>query len=797
MSTPHKLSGLGLKNSAVRNPIQAISVLMICLSLSCKNEKSQSLSASSDAVLAVQLLQKSLEPLPELDWQQQLSSGEIVKDELFDSELSTKVLDSFAITRTTGVFEAADQSFKETRYQLKSGLAPFQIGQEDNGLQFPLQLSAQGEVIIVTTHKDLSTARLAGSLNPKDWPLNAKKALALPSYTYVALPVKAAIATETNGSFLSKAWSISQKLRSFVSLSQAASLSATARGALSAEAHWLLEITKLAGTEVRVRLQRHRALEASLAAEAGAGALGDYRFVPYDRIERLLDIKQRYMERYDSTVQKITNLSDKLTKLDLVLPAKLAKVESWVNAKQRPELTEVFYQLKDKGDDLLGLLNFANDTVQAIENRIDTAITARVKEFEKNIDQVIEPVDEKLQRLSRRSLAASASIALESSFSNQVTHENDYIFDLNDKSAQYAFDQAVSGRALWLSKHDDLLKPQTPMLNFIIADRLADSGSNAVQRVATLASKSTSKGLGLRVSGLGAKTGFSETWRDHEVSVKLPSGASENWYSSIWSFDRNQSFLGQQSRENLSSGYLISGADTGTVGSYWFSLKSINKERVEAQTALGNSLNLLGSVGIGAGVHRLFFDDERNVDGFELLVALKPSGVNLIFDSAKVTDKVMWQTLQRVAETFDNQFGLPYNQIGARPAITQSLPEAEQACDVVAKEWGVAYCGFFANKVFERIKALRGATNSVTRMEAFSDFYEAGFLTNKIGARLLLRYLMELIYLVEGDNALQHVALNYRLITEGEIAETLGNASLSIGIDRSVDVMAAFGFYSD
>ena len=776
-------------------PKFGFAIVLLTAPLACKKETSKSLASNAQAVASGRLLEKALAALPELDWQAQLDTSKVSQDQFYDSAISTDVLEAFDLSRQKRTFVAGEKVFRQTRYQLNSGLSPFQISLPDTQLQFPLKMSAGGEVVIVKTFGSLAEARSAPILAPHDWPLSAEKALNLPDYSYVAFPVEGALATEANGQFLARAWDWGQKLRSFVSLSGASALSATASGTLTATGHWLLEISKLTGHDVRARLRRHRSLEAQLSAAASASANGSYRFSPYDRVEQVLDIKERYFTRYDTTAEKIKKLVDKVHLQRLLLPDRLAKVEALVANQSRPELAELVNQLHGKRDELLSLVNFADDSLQNLQNKIAKPLTVKVTALEKAITGKLAPVSDRLERLSRRAIATAVAIRLDASFGSAVSHMNDYMFDLSSEEAAHAFEQAVSGRAVWLASHADALTNQTQMLNFAVADRLADSGVAAVRRVGSYLRKSEDKALKLSLAGLGASTGFNESWRANEVIVKLPSGALEAWHSSLWSFERNMNLFGQSSRDFIASGYLVSAAGQiqQNVGSYWFRLARTEPASFELASGLNETLNLVGSIGFLSGLAKLSFDPEAPIFGYDLLVGLKPSGVNLLFDQQKVDDTILWQTLARVVEGFDNRFGLPYNTLGGRPEVTEANPAAAAACDLVAKEWGGAYCGFFAEKVFAKIASLRSSTDSFKRMQAFEEFYQAGFLANKIGARLLLRFIMELLYFVEGDAALDHLTLRFQTTNTENPAAQLSNVYMETGADRSSEVMAAFG----
>jgi hypothetical protein len=157
-----------------------------------------------------------------------------------------------------------------------------------------------------------------------------------------------------------------------------------------------------------------------------------------------------------------------------------------------------------------------------------------------------------------------------------------------------------------------------------------------------------------------------------------------------------------------------------------------------------------------------------------------------------VNDDLLWKALGNVAQSFDNTFGLPYNTFGGLPSQYSNSEAAKLACESVSKNWGAGYCAFFGNEFLPAFAAARANADPWQRMKVFEGFYTKGFLANKVGARLLVRYLVEVATLAYGKDVTKEVALNFSVRNAND-ASVYASPSLISGTPDEFAILETLG----
>ena len=120
------------------------------------------------------------------------------------------------------------------------------------------------------------------------------------------------------------------------------------------------------------------------------------------------------------------------------------------------------------------------------------------------------------------------------------------------------------------------------------------------------------------------------------------------------------------------------------------------------------------------------------------------------FDPKKATDSLLWKALANVANNLNAaEFGIPFTDNNIQPLGLDQIPGAEEACDQVAMQWGRLYCTVFQDDFLAKLRALRNNPDPVARLEFFENYYKIGFLFNRLGTKLLVRYLAEVAHQLE------------------------------------------------
>jgi hypothetical protein len=160
------------------------------------------------------------------------------------------------------------------------------------------------------------------------------------------------------------------------------------------------------------------------------------------------------------------------------------------------------------------------------------------------------------------------------------------------------------------------------------------------------------------------------------------------------------------------------------------------------------------------------------------------------FDPASISNDDLWKALGRIAETYDNTFGLPYNTFGALPD-TERSSAAVEACQKISKHWGAFYCKYFAEKFLPR-RAQLLQNKSSEKISLFSEFYQQGFVANKIGADLMMRLVLESLYITRKNNSAQEYMLSIKA-GQSQVENSYREMDYEFGSDPLLPVASSLG----
>lgn len=233
----------------------------------------------------------------------------------------------------------------------------------------------------------------------------------------------------------------------------------------------------------------------------------------------------------------------------------------------------------------------------------------------------------------------------------------------------------------------------------------------------------------------------------------------------MWQFDRQLKAVRNRQTEEVASGILAPANGASDHGSFWFSWKRSvpDSDPSGMNQIFGEALNYLGPVGYAFGLPSLFKGEFRGDKEASLQIMFSANAVRNLYDEKVTSNALLWKALGNVAKSFDNKFGLPFNNFGDLPNEYSGVPEAVEACEIVKKNWGGHYCSFFGNEFLAKITTLRGSRDLWQKLKVFEGFYTKGFLANKIGSRLLVRYLSEVAALTYGRDIAREVTLQFSI----------------------------------
>jgi hypothetical protein len=737
----------------------------------------------------------------EVNYEQLLATGVLAEPQVQTAQRLSRELReglSAAVGRGIELRAAAQGVVRLDSQEITADIEPLRLA---GGAGLPFSVVAGARIEYARVFADRQAADAAPGLGLRDLPVSAEQALRLAPGTFVAIPVRARVALDASGSFLQRAFALGAEVGSFLSTSTTGALSAVAQGALVAEGHFQLQVVRLDGALVRLRVIAESDRTGSAAAAVRGAAAARYLFVPASTLERVRSLKERLAQLSDparrvlaAARQRVQSFRDRLPRqLEALFPA---APEAGID----PQRAELEALARARVDEAVALAERVDLTLE----RLDRAVLEQAERAAEAIDAAgVTPwnrtVDE-VRRHGSRSFDLSAAVELGADFHHRLRAVGDYLFDLRSEEARRAFEHAVSGRAMWLGAAPALAGWRdlagSPLADLTLAEALAradqEQPTRRVQRLATALGDLRERHFGISFAGLFMKSGFERHERENRVDITDGSGRRESRLARLWQFDHEVVLPGDVDRISLSSGFVTpTDTDDPARGAYWFRWRRTfgAHHPTPVQDALATVLNLAGTPALVHGVPGLYAGEYEGMVDAELVAAIHGAALRDFFDPARASDALLWQALGRTAATFDNQFGLPYLATPARPDGLERVEGAVQACEAVASAWGGQYCFAFQEQFLAQLEAARQARDPVERLRFFEQFYRRGFLFNQIGSQVLIRYMAEVMHLLGHDDEL-YIKLAVRNRQDDSAA---ASPALETGAAPELDVAESIG----
>jgi hypothetical protein len=740
------------------------------------------------------------EQFPEISFSDFMGAGHIGAPVIDASgKLPGRLLETFSPQLRVQIFPLENGSLRREVMSVAPSFVGARVVQDAHSLPLSPWLRGGAQIEVARNFKSASEAASALPFQVMQLPLSAEKALALTEGTYVGIPIEGTIGIGVNGNFLARNERYESKLSPYLHGGSTGRFSGSMQGMLLAKGQWRLQILKLGAHKVRVRVVEDDGLNAQGGVGGSAFANAAFTFVPFGKAARALDISQRVVNNARNRAGQIFD-SERFTKEQILrLPEALRKAKE--DSAKIPSVANPALEIHQRGKGIPDYaLNLANQGTNALENLLDNAVSATLGRVESMVNLKIEAAEGALRRLTNFTFQANAAVHLGGEFGRRYRFVADYVFDLSTPESKMAFEHAVSGRSVWLGEQPSGHNLGVKLGNFAVAERLAaeDSGAEKPRVLRNIVGEGLlrSRALSVHFSGLWMESAFSENWRNNVVWVRDSAGNTASWSGALWQFERTLKAARVGEMERLGSGILAPMATSGGAheGNYWFAWK----RRLAAHNPSGmemifaDTLNITGPLGFAFGLHNLYggeFDGEKDAS---LLMFFSKNALNSFFDASRATPAVLWKALGNVAASFDNTFGLPYNTFGALPPEYAQIPEAVEACGVVSKNWGGAYCQFFGSEFLPKLASLRANPSAWERMKVFESFYSKGFLANKIGAKLLARYVAEVVTLVQGANATKEIVVHFS-IRNAQDSSAYASPVFVSGAPDELQVLEALG----
>lgn len=648
---------------------------------------------------------------------------------------------------------------KKETIDFNSNLNPFKLVSNKDVFVFPFSISANSAIFIGRNFSNQSAASSASPFRLQDLPINVENAEKMSTGDYVAMPVKASVFASYNGQTLQQVFQRSGLLKNLISNSGFGSYGAALQGSLVGSGDFTFHILKVGPHKVRVRISLGNSLLVSGGGSLSAGGNANVTFLPHSVLEHARDLGSLATRTKQALHQKTTESTFNKT-FQLLSPnqKKLGTPANWnlsigfmnqlASASQSSD--PVLSQIPQSPS----ALSAANDTLAK------KAKEAVIKNGVKILDQ-LDAATKEVEALRSHSFRLSTGISLNASESRVLNTMGEYIFDLSTKEGKEAFLHAVSGRSKWIG--DDLSKVSLSLSmnggghkalsDFTYAERIASqdqlSKSPRVKRVQLAESKKITDALSIQFSFANASMGFSQDKSKNQFHIVNTQGQKTTHNLQTWRFQKKGHYAGLTDNEIKSSGFYTK-SETDQLASYYYSWSYDKSNPSSAlRDPLKQLLNVLGPEFYRSKTHLMWPIDYSGSTTAHFEVVVNSNGISRFFDENQISEEILWKALGQIAETWDNNFGLPFNTFGGLSGGNSSQ-EAKKSCAIIAKEWGGAYCKFF-EETFIPNWHIAAKKDALEQVRFFSEFYKQGFLANKIGADLMMRLVLQVLNISRKD----------------------------------------------
>jgi len=710
---------------------------------------------------------------------------------------SSKILDAYGreiLENDPNIFEKKEAFFFE------KDMNPFKAEIAGKRFLFPFSMKKNSAVYVRRVFPTAQSLRDAPSYSILDLPINLENADKMHVGDYVAIPVSMSVMANADGQFLKGAYLKSGFFKSLLSLSSSGSYSSLVQGKIRGSGDFTIHFLKLSPQTIRVRVTSRNALDFSAGITMKTGGSVEYQFIPGSPLEKMRDLKEFLRPTTDKndlsdfggkSQQVLSSLSDNQKQLSLV-----------------PELSDTPHLLKDlnvlqkRVDPFIENYQQNRESIDGLNERI----LAKAAEAKRNLDgKLVGKFYEGAKKLLKYrthgfDLAGSVHLGIEGS--KMLSSVGDYVFHLDGPDAREAYLHAVSGRAQLIGQTLDqfcgssggFAQGNQACSDFTLADYLAEedrtSKNKRVEKIGAISTKTQSAGSNLTFGFLNTNLGFSQSQRKNEIIVEASDGRKAVVEANAWRFQRQAFVIGRADNEMKTTGFFTS-PDNTVLGSYFYTWNYQKSNQSSALTVpLRHAINVLGSE-----FFRSSSDDYWPID-FEgdvqvrFQVIVNQNGLTRFFNPSLVSDDQLWMALGRMAETYDNTFGLPFNTFGALPNGSQT-PAAIAACEKISKHWGAFYCQYFADRFLPKRQHLMSKTPS-EKIGLFSDFFKEGFLANKIGADLMMRLVLEALQMSRKDDAASEYMLSIQ-VSPSLISNSYHSMDYEFGSDPLLPIARNLG----
>lgn len=515
-------------------------------------------------------------------------------------------------------------------------------------------------------------------------------------------------------------------------------------------------------------------------------------FLPVSYIETINQLR---------LIKNISNTSDlyRLTNNLSSLSSKTKEIAQSIKTKEDEVNENKFIQTISNirnfsGNNLEKLSNFVKRSSGSIENLISrhqNAIDTIAGNANKLIISPYNYAIKNLKKYSSKAFSFSGAVDFTGTLSKNIAFVKDYTFNLGSDSGRDAFKYAVSGlsRTVIEPKFEDTFlsltetKPEDNQYDLTIAENLSLDDNSSFKAVkinhASLANSIKNR-YAFNLTFLGAKHSYESI--DTKTKITAFNPGDEKLYNfevSTNIFKENNSTYLTNNRNEQTS-YLLAESNSDASMLYYgfdfeFSKYAIEKNK----KSILKIANVLGPMSKDIGLYNLYVGDTDDIKGFTASIGIKGTALNRILDKTITTLPLMWEAFERVAISFNNEFGLPfldlgifagtnkysdfslnassYNETSSFSSLSQYISEK---CGTVRKTLGNQWCRWFADVFsYDLLKTQYSNPKQIDLLDFLYQQSTKKYLVNTIKRDFIFRLVNEMVYL--GLNSQRHNIEDY------------------------------------
>lgn len=694
-------------------------------------------------------------------------TSDVVVDLDYNRSLRESLIGSVGYVRT--LTQSSDVVVRRDLYKIGSTVTPFTIQVGTNPVLFPFTLEAGGAVEIGRVFTNREAASAAKPFQFTELPYTIDNIKKLAPGTYINLPVRGSFAIDTNGNFLSELVRYSKDFGKYLTSSSVGTYSHVSQGRLLARGVFSLQLIRLDGDKVRVRIVHGDDLTAQGSRTVKLDTRTSLVFVPFSNLQKIRDIKAQIDKGLKDNPARtpLNTAKERIDQFKQLTQENIRQLlDSIPDEARNQEIDTVIAEAKEK-------IDLANDKAQTIKTKLedlDQLIFGKADAAYAKLDNTYkkraEPLLDKIQAFADRDLAIDNAITLNGELIRKIRAVGDYVFDLRDNVAADALERAFFNKTIWLGADSRNIRDfvKGPMFDLATAEAIATADEGAknprVIRLARASREVRESHLGMTFQALFLKTGFGEKIRENDVMLIDRNGRRDDLYSRIWEFNQNfklANFI--EAKEIYTSGFVTpKSTNDFKTSAYWFAWQGSFGESFKSpvQRAVEAAHTFLGPVAASQGVAKIYHGEFPGQVTARIQASFHGDLLQAFFDEKKVSDALLWRAYANLANNTNAQeLGIPFSENNIDPVGLDKIEGAEAACEQVAVQWGRLYCTIFQDDFLAKLRQARASKDPVARLSFFENYYKIGFILNRLGTKLMVRYFAEVAHLLNMDEKIE------------------------------------------